>query len=163
MVLLSRRSKLFPQPFRNHHTPRVRCQARTAVSCWRQRTYRVRVPRIASHPIEHCYQDTAAAVPCCCSAAAMAALSTAVIWEHERVAQFIQGHEYSRITLQFPDDLLQHAPAVAQELQQLLVQNGSGAKVRATAALCPYLSASVPIRQNAIRKFQWPVAGPNVN
>jgi diphthamide biosynthesis enzyme Dph1/Dph2-like protein len=65
----------------------------------------------------------------------MAARSSAVIWEHERVVHFIQGYEYSRITLQFPDDLLQHAPAVAQDLQQLLVQNGSGAKVRAIMPL----------------------------
>jgi diphthamide synthase subunit DPH2 len=61
----------------------------------------------------------------------MAVLTSGVIWEHERVVQYIQEHGYSRTTLQFPDDLLQHAPAVAQDLEQLLVQKGSGAKVRA--------------------------------
>lgn len=47
-------------------------------------------------------------------------MSLADVWEHHRVVEYIQQHGYSRITLQFPDDLLQHATSVAQELQQLL-------------------------------------------
>jgi len=50
-------------------------------------------------------------------------------WEHGRVVGHVQNHGYSRITLQFPDELLQHASTVAQELQQQLLQRGSTAKV----------------------------------
>lgn len=50
--------------------------------------------------------------------------------------QYIQRHGFTRITLQFPDDLLPHAASVAQELQQLLLASGSGAKVGRGQAVC---------------------------
>jgi diphthamide biosynthesis enzyme Dph1/Dph2-like protein len=59
----------------------------------------------------------------------MAAADPVDTWEYERVVDYVQRHQYTRITLQFPDDLLQHAPSVAQELQQLLLNAGSTAKV----------------------------------
>lgn len=62
----------------------------------------------------------------------MAAASPVDTWEHERVVEYVNRHKYTKITLQFPDDLLQYAPSVAQELQQLLLNTGSTAKVGRT-------------------------------
>lgn len=51
------------------------------------------------------------------------------VWEHSRVVSYVQRHGFSRVTLQFPDDLLAHAPTVAQKLQTRLQRAGSPAKV----------------------------------
>lgn len=55
-------------------------------------------------------------------------------WQHQRVLQYIKTNGFGTITLQFPDELLQHATTVAQELQQLLRKEGSAAKVEDPAA-----------------------------
>jgi diphthamide biosynthesis protein 2 len=70
----------------------------------------------------------------------MAAACPLDTWEHERLVKYIQRHNFTRITLQFPDDLLQHAPSVAQELQQLLLNKGSAAKVGHTDSEASFTS-----------------------
>ncbi len=50
-------------------------------------------------------------------------------WEVRRTCDYITLKGYKRVTLQFPDDLLNDAPLVADALQQDLVQRGSGAQV----------------------------------
>lgn len=74
------------------------------------------------------------------------AAAAADAWEQQRVLQYIQRHGFTRITLQFPDDLLPHAAGVAQELQQLLGASGSGAKVGAGGVL-QLLCSSPPVGQ----------------
>lgn len=55
-------------------------------------------------------------------------------WEIQSTCEHIIANGYTRVTLQFPDDMLQDAPLVADALQQDLVQRLSAAKV--TAGLC---------------------------
>lgn len=61
--------------------------------------------------------------------AAASPVTPDALWEHQRVAQYIFTHGFSRVTLQFPDELLSHAPTIARQLQLLLQQQGSAAKV----------------------------------
>lgn len=55
--------------------------------------------------------------------------NTVDVWEHKRVLDFIRNNGFTRITLQFPDELLQHAHSVAADLQKLLLLAGFKAQV----------------------------------
>jgi diphthamide biosynthesis protein 2 len=50
-------------------------------------------------------------------------------WETPRVVQYVLAHGFSRVTLQFPDELLGCAAGVAAAVQHALQQQGSSAKV----------------------------------
>lgn len=51
------------------------------------------------------------------------------VWDISRTHDYVVDNGYSRVTLQFPDDMLEDAPLVAGTLQQHLAQGGSAAQV----------------------------------
>jgi diphthamide biosynthesis enzyme Dph1/Dph2-like protein len=51
------------------------------------------------------------------------------VWELKATCAYIIRNGYTRITMQFPDDMLHDAPLVADALQSELTAAGSEAKV----------------------------------
>jgi diphthamide biosynthesis protein 2 len=52
------------------------------------------------------------------------------LWELKATCAYITRNNYTRVTLQFPDDMLHDSPLVADALQTELTAAGSEAKVR---------------------------------
>jgi ABC-type arginine transport system ATPase subunit len=52
------------------------------------------------------------------------------LWELKASAAYVQRNGYTRVTMQFPDDMLHDSPVVADALQTELTAAGSDAKVR---------------------------------
>lgn len=55
-------------------------------------------------------------------------------WDLQAAAAYVLRRRHANVTLQFPDDQLEHAPAVAAQLQAQLAAAGSDARVSAAAA-----------------------------
>jgi diphthamide biosynthesis enzyme Dph1/Dph2-like protein len=56
------------------------------------------------------------------------------LWELKATAAYVKRNGYTRVTMQFPDDMLHDSPVVADALQTELTAAGSDAKVRPVRA-----------------------------